>query len=165
MVLDVLLRLTDPLTAVLLVVGGYHLGHRLDRLDRRVTRLEQAVLAADGGSDAGGGGLLARLPIGTETETDRDGFLSSRREVHAAVIGLGVGAFGALASRPEPVLVFVLVAIGVRAVPRGRLADVRREPWYAIGAALAGWTTPDVATALLELADVGVSVVLSAAPI
>ncbi|WP_232702758.1 hypothetical protein [Halobacterium wangiae] len=67
------------------------------------------------------------------------------REWHAAVLGAAVGAFAAyLRTADYPDLgvalgvVFVVAALGVARYGSAASRTVRREPWYALAAFLAG---------------------------
>ena len=98
--------------------------------------------------------LLRRLSSAREAATERDGFLSYAGEFHAAVIGLGVGASSAVVQEPVVAASVVLATFGLRGAGRARrqlkkvgkpgidesaLNEIRREPWYATGATLAGY--------------------------
>jgi len=69
------------------------------------------------------------LPTGPEEETARDGFLSSRGEVHAVAVGFLAGALLAWTREPAVAAVFAGVVFGARKV-RGHLLDARREAAY-----------------------------------
>jgi hypothetical protein len=81
-----------------------------------------------------------------EQDSDRDGFLSYSREWHSLTIGAGAGLVGGLTfgtpSQPvglAAVLSVVAVALGLKAATRLRssvTAEIRKEPWYAIGGVL-----------------------------
>ena len=72
--------------------------------------------------------------------------LSTRAERHAAIVGLGAGFTAALTGRVELLAVVVAISIGVRAAPEpGKLRELRREPWYAIGFGLVGYASVTVA--------------------
>ncbi|MCU4716857.1 hypothetical protein [Halapricum hydrolyticum] len=73
----------------------------------------------------------------SEAESDRDGLLSTRREWHALVVGLAVGIVAGLTRRWELAGVAVAIVLGVRHAP-GRLSQLRREPWYALGGLVLG---------------------------
>lgn len=70
-----------------------------------------------------------------ESETTRDGFLSTRREIHATVIGLTVGGVAAHTAAWELAALFVFVTLGAKlgGMTAPALAEIRREPWYALG--------------------------------
>ncbi|WP_436924950.1 hypothetical protein [Halosimplex amylolyticum] len=77
------------------------------------------------------------IPRSTEeSETARDGFLSTLREFHAAIIGLAVGVVVAMTGAWELAALFVFAALGAKLSQVEQLGDVRREPWYALGAML-----------------------------
>jgi len=84
-----------------------------------------------------------------ESETARDGFLSTRREVHASVIGLAVGLVVVFSGSWELAALFVFVALGAKldGLRSAGILEVRREPWYALSAFLLPVGT-DLATAL-----------------
>jgi len=79
----------------------------------------------------------------TEEQSERDGFMSYAGEVHATVAGGGAGIAAALLGRPELLGVVIMVALGVQGSKklkgRGVTHELRREPWYAIGAAVIGY--------------------------
>lgn len=83
---------------------------------------------------------LQGMDAPTEDASERDGFLSYAGEFHASLVGLGAGVAAALLGRPELLGLVILVALGVEGVGRfqGRHVghELRREPWYGIGAAL-----------------------------
>lgn len=70
-----------------------------------------------------------------EFETQRDGFLSSLTEWHAAIVGLAVGVVVAMTGSWELAGLFVFATLGSKLGTR-HLEDVRREPWYALGSFL-----------------------------
>lgn len=84
-----------------------------------------------------------------ESETERDGFLSTRREIHAAAIGLVVGIVVVMTSAWELAALFVFVALGAKldGLRSAGILEIRREPWYALGAFLVP-VVADFATAL-----------------
>ncbi|MDL0133574.1 hypothetical protein [Halobacterium salinarum] len=71
-----------------------------------------------------------------ESETERDGFLSTRRELHASVVGLAVGVVTVMTGSWELAGLFVFATLGSKLGSK-HLTDIRREPWYALGAFLA----------------------------
>jgi len=73
-----------------------------------------------------------------ESETERDGFLSTRREIHATAIGLAVGVVVVMTNSWELAALFVFVTLGAKlgSLQSRGLLEVRREPWYALGAFL-----------------------------
>lgn len=71
-----------------------------------------------------------------ESETERDGFLSTRRELHATVVGLAVGVVVVMTGSWELAGLFVFATLGSKLGSK-HLTDIRREPWYALGAFLA----------------------------
>jgi len=83
---------------------------------------------------------LSGMDAPTEADSERDGFLSYAGEVHAFVSAGGAGIAAALLGRPELVGLTIAVALGVKGADRfnGRFVshEIRREPWYAIGAAV-----------------------------
>jgi hypothetical protein len=79
------------------------------------------------------------LGLGSESETSRDGPLSSYREWHSLLIGLGVGFVAALNSPKDSAWLLLLLvgfAYGARKVDVGALRHIRKEPQYALTAAL-----------------------------
>ena len=85
-----------------------------------------------------------------ESETKRDGFLSTRREIHVAVIGLTVGVVCALAQAWELAGLFVFATLGSKLTPE-HLSGLRREPWYALGMFLIGVGGVRCGPALVDL--------------
>jgi len=73
-----------------------------------------------------------------ESETERDGFLSTRGEIHASAIGLAVGVVVVMTASWELAALFVFVALGAKlgSLRSKGLLEVKREPWYALGAFL-----------------------------
>ena len=69
-----------------------------------------------------------------ESETDRDGVLSTRGEIHASVIGLAVGIVVVATGSWKLAVLFVFVALGVKlgSLQSAGLSEIRREPWYAL---------------------------------
>ena len=85
-----------------------------------------------------------------ESETDRDGFLSTRGEIHASVIGLAVGIVVVATGSWKLAALFVFVALGMKlgSLRSKGLLEIRREPWYALGAFLTPVLTDTVTGAL-----------------
>lgn len=88
--------------------------------------------------------LLGYLPTGVhESDTERDGLLSYSVEVHAAVIGLAVGAAAATAGDVQLAMALVTIALGVGRAQQQFSAKVRsqlvKEPWYGIAGAAVGY--------------------------
>lgn len=76
----------------------------------------------------------------TEGESgDWRGLLSTRKEWHAAGIGLGLGFTAGVAARPEAMLGLALIAIGESEAQGEQLRDVAKEPAYAMVAMVAGY--------------------------
>ncbi|PSP80181.1 hypothetical protein BRC81_03035 [Halobacteriales archaeon QS_1_68_20] len=83
----------------------------------------------------------------TEDDSDRDGVFSYAGEYHAAVIGLGAGFAAAILARPEIAGAVIAVALGTPTANkvvgklrgRGVVRELRREPWYGVGATLVGY--------------------------
>lgn len=84
-----------------------------------------------------------------ESETERDGFLSTRREIHAAIMGLAVGVAAALSGSYELAGLFVFATLGAKlgGLKSTALAELRREPWYGLAAFLLGLVLTLVAMA------------------
>lgn len=84
-----------------------------------------------------------------ESETARDGFLSTRREIHASVIGLAVGLVVVFSGSWELAALFVFASLGAKldGLRSAGFTEIRREPWYALGAFLLSVGT-DLALAL-----------------
>ncbi|QRY26374.1 MULTISPECIES: hypothetical protein [Halobacterium] len=72
-----------------------------------------------------------------ESATERDGLLSTRREVHASVVGIAVGVVTSMTGSWELAGLFVFTCLGSKLGSR-HLTDIRREPWYALGCFLGG---------------------------
>jgi len=94
----------------------------------------------------------------SESDTERDGFLSYSTEVHATIIGVGAGFATATADVPIVLAALILVAFGLTSIDRlnRKVAhEMRREPWYFTGFANATYGA-------LKLVDVaaGLGVVL-----
>ena len=85
-----------------------------------------------------------------ESETDRDGFLSTRGEIHASVIGLAVGIVVVATGSWKLAALFVSVTLGVKlgSLQSAGLSEIRREPWYALSAFLVPVLTDIVAGTL-----------------
>lgn len=82
------------------------------------------------------------LGLGTEEETERNGLLSSRKEWHSLSVGSFVGLVAGLNGGKDGAWIMVLlagVALGAQKIDVGHLADVRREPAYALSAAVIGF--------------------------
>lgn len=95
-----------------------------------------------------------------EADTERNGFLSYAGEWHALTIGLSVGAASAIVGKPEIAAAVVLVAVGFKPAaallhagkavtlaalgqttgPNALVEDLRREPWYAGGGVVVGYS-------------------------
>jgi hypothetical protein len=92
--------------------------------------------------------------VPTESDSDRDGFLSYKSETHAAGLGLAAGFFATAHGETQLLALVYGAAVYGKAYEasgqRRRLwTDVRSEPHYALGGAvvgaafgiLAGWIT------------------------
>jgi hypothetical protein len=78
------------------------------------------------------------IPSGSdESETERTGFLSTRREIHSATIGLAVGFIVAMTTAWELGALFLFTVLGVK-LENKYLGDIQKEPWYAAGFFMAG---------------------------
>lgn len=78
----------------------------------------------------------------SEADTTRGGFLSYAAETHALTMGLGAGVLAG-ATGNERLLGLVLAAVGAawkgkRDGKRAIVADVVREPQYAVGGLVVG---------------------------
>ena len=73
----------------------------------------------------------------SESKSKRDGLLSYAVEWHAVIIGLAVGVTAGLTQRWELAGIAVGLVLGIRAAP-GKLSQLRREPWYALGGLVIG---------------------------
>jgi hypothetical protein len=86
------------------------------------------------------GRLRSFIDTGTalsESESERDGLLSYAVEWHVLIVDLAVGMVAGLTGCWELAGVAVAIVLGVRSAP-GRLAQLRREPWYALGGLVIG---------------------------
>jgi hypothetical protein len=79
------------------------------------------------------------LGLGSESDTNRDGPLSSYREWHSFALGGTIGFISALNVGFEKgawlLLIFAGLAYSVQRMDTGPLADLRKEPQYALVAA------------------------------
>jgi len=95
---------------------------------------------------------LTGMDAPTEEDSERDGFLSYAGEVHSVVAGGGAGIAAALLGRPELLGVVIAVALGVEGANqfrgKGVVNELRREPWYGIGAAVISYVLAGGYTAL-----------------
>ncbi|QLH77466.1 hypothetical protein HZS55_09230 [Halosimplex rubrum] len=90
---------------------------------------------------------MSLIPSSTdESETERDGPFSTLREIHAATVGLAVGVVVAKTGSYELAGLFAFVALGAKLGSVGRLEDIRREPWYALGLFLLGLVATTLVT-------------------
>lgn len=89
----------------------------------------------------------------TESNSERNGFLSYAGEWHALAVGVAIGAWAAYAGRPELVALVAGVAVLGRGAERlnrfvgGRFAlhELKREPWYSFGGAVIGFAAGHLA--------------------
>jgi hypothetical protein len=72
-----------------------------------------------------------------ESETERDGLLSTLTEWHALVGGLVVGVVAAGAGSWELAVLWVTLCLGAK-MPTRYTAELRREPPYALGGCAVG---------------------------
>lgn len=92
--------------------------------------------------------LLKRSDATSESETEFDGLLSYSTEYHAAVMGFAAG-FGAVAPLPTEMKLALAGALGMDSLGPRKLfgddtnkhvaAEVRAEPWYAVGGLFIGY--------------------------
>jgi hypothetical protein len=78
------------------------------------------------------------LGLGSESDTNRDGPLSSYREWHSFALGIGIGFISALNTGKDGAWLLLLLAgfaYGAKKIDIGPLADLRKEPQYALIAA------------------------------
>jgi hypothetical protein len=73
----------------------------------------------------------------SESDSARNGLLSYAVEWHAVIVGFAVGLVAGLTQRWELAGAAVAIILSVRAAP-GKLSQLRREPWYALGGLLLG---------------------------
>jgi hypothetical protein len=94
----------------------------------------------------------------TESDSDRNGFLSYHAESHAVGVGLGVGFVAIATGNIQYIgLVWPAITAGLRAKNKefGKiLTDVRQEPHYAAGGLVAGAVLGVVARLAMGLAAV-----------
>jgi len=98
--------------------------------------------------------FLKKRSGGTESDTDYNGVFSYAGEWHAFLIGIGAGIVAVYTNQPLVGVGVIGVALGVKGI--GKLAgpldgknvvhEIKREPWYAIGGTLLGWTVAGVYT-------------------
>lgn len=88
----------------------------------------------------------------SESQTERDGFLSYAGEFHAITIGIAIGAYAAISKDPLLVKAMFGLALGLGAMSGSQrrlrkalrktgapeklesaIGEVRREPWYSAG--------------------------------
>lgn len=75
------------------------------------------------------------LGWGRESDTPRDGLLSSRAEWHSLSLGLAVGVIVAVVGGKDAAWLFIIlstIAFGGKKVNVGQLQHVRNEPIYAL---------------------------------
>jgi hypothetical protein len=70
-----------------------------------------------------------------ESETERNGFLSTRREIHAFVVGAAVGFITGLSGSYELGALFMFSVFGAK-LDNKHLDDIQQEAWYALGSFL-----------------------------
>lgn len=70
-----------------------------------------------------------------ESETERNGFLSTRREIHAFVVGAAVGLITGLSGSYELGALFTFLVFGAK-LDNKHLEDIQKEAWYALGSFL-----------------------------
>lgn len=87
----------------------------------------------------------------TESDSARDGLLSYSKEWHALIIGVVVGVVTVLTGRWEFAGVTVAIVLSLRAAP-GKLSQLRREPWYALGGLGIGMIGTEVGPAIVDVA-------------
>lgn len=88
--------------------------------------------------------LLQWLGAGSEAETSRHGFLSSRAEWHSFGIGLAVGFIVALTGGKDAAWLFIIltgIAFGTAEVNISQLQHIKKEPYYALVASIIGFLT------------------------
>lgn len=87
-------------------------------------------------------GVIEDAGAATESDSDRNGFLSYHAESHAAGVGLGVGWLALVTGDLQYLgLIVPALTAGLRAKNKqfGKiLTDVRQEPHYALGALVVG---------------------------
>ena len=83
--------------------------------------------------------ILKWIGAGSEDETPRHGFLSSRAEWHSFGIGLSVGFIVAFTGGKDAAWLFLVlagIALGVAETNVGQLKHVQSEPYYALVASV-----------------------------
>lgn len=83
--------------------------------------------------------ILKWLGAGSEKDTPRYGFLSSRAEWHSLGIGLAVGFITALNGGKDAAWLFIVlsgITFGTAEVNIGQLKHVQKEPYYALVSSL-----------------------------
>mgnify|MGYP006896952177 CR=1 FL=1 len=79
--------------------------------------------------------MKKRLGFGSESNTPRDGVLSSRAEWSALLIGCTVGVITAIAGGKDAAWLFIIlatIAFGGKKVNVGQLQHISDEPLYAL---------------------------------
>jgi hypothetical protein len=96
-------------------------------------------------------------PVGTESETPRDGVLSTLTEYHALILGCVVGFVALLTGALWLLVVFVAGALGMEAGRRRgsssrvpAFGEVTKEPWYGLGGLVIGMAAEHYGPALLD---------------
>lgn len=70
-----------------------------------------------------------------ESDTERDGILSTLTEWHALIIGAAVGVAYLVTGSVELLALFTFGALGYKlGSDKGWLREIQREPHYALGA-------------------------------
>jgi len=80
--------------------------------------------------------------LGSESETPREGPLSSYAEWHSFLIGLAVGFITALVGGKDAAWTFIIlstIAFGGKKVNVGQLKHISNEPLYALGGSVLGF--------------------------
>lgn len=94
---------------------------------------------------------MSLIPSSTdESETERNGFLSTRREIHAFVVGAAVGLITGLSGSYELGALFMFAVFGAK-LDNKHLNDIQQEAWYALGAFI-----PTLLAGIAAVAYVGI---------
>lgn len=90
---------------------------------------------------------IERYSAASEDDTEYDGAFSHAGEWHAFTLGLGAGMAAALADRPDIAVSVIVTALGLKGAGEldersgdGVIHEIKREPWYAIGGVIIGFS-------------------------
>ncbi|MFT4921054.1 MAG: hypothetical protein ACI8XM_000247 [Haloarculaceae archaeon] len=88
---------------------------------------------------------------GSESETSRDGVLSTLSEYHALILGLVVGYVALLTGAYGLLALTVAAALGAGALAStAATSEIRKEPWYTLGGLAIGAGVEHYGAVLLD---------------